>query len=121
MNTNCKKCSALCCKYFALEIDKPTTKNDFENIRWYISHQRTSVFIQDGKWYLNVKNRCKYLDGNGHCKIYDKRPAVCRRLDPARCEYHDQNAVREIKNAKQLEEYLKDKPLRRKRRKRNSR
>ena len=120
MSTTCKKCTALCCKYFALEIDKPTTKNDFENIRWYISHQRTSVFIQQGKWYLNVKNRCKHLDGNNRCKIYEERPAICRRLDPGNCEFHDQNAVREIKTSRQLTQYLEENPLRKKRRSKRS-
>ena len=79
--STCSKCSALCCKYFALEIDRPSTRNDFENIRWYISHQKTSVYIQAGKWFLNVKNRCKYLDGSHRCSIYEHRPAICRRLD----------------------------------------
>jgi len=116
MSRTCKKCDALCCKYFAMEIDKPTTRNDFENIRWYISHQKTSVFIQERKWYLNVKNRCKHLDSNNRCKIYKTRPAICRRLDPEQCEYHDRDAVREIKTLKQLERYLEEKPIRRKKR-----
>lgn len=118
MGSICNKCSALCCSYFALEIDKPTTRNDFENIRWYISHRKTSVFIQSGRWYLNVKNRCKNLDRTNRCKIYEDRPAICRRLDPKRCEYHDQNAVREIKTSKQLEQYLEENPLKRRRKKR---
>ena len=117
MSTTCKKCSALCCNYFALELDKPTTRNDFENIRWYISHQKTSVFIQAGKWYLNVKNRCKNLDRTHRCKIYENRPAICRRLDSKNCEYHDQNAVREIKTSKQLAQYLEENPLRKRRKK----
>ena len=114
MSTTCKKCRALCCSYFALEIDRPTTRNDFENIRWYISHQRTSVFIQGGRWYLNVKNRCRHLDRAHRCMIYDSRPAICRRLDPRSCEYHDQNAVREIKTGRQLAQYLKEHPVRKK-------
>jgi len=104
--STCNKCSALCCRYFALEIDKPTTRNDFENIRWYISHEKTSVFIQRGKWYLNVKNRCKHLDGGNRCAMYENRPAICRRLDASGCEYHDQNGVREIRTLKQLSLYL---------------
>ena len=113
----CEQCDALCCKYFALEIDKPTTKNDLENIRWYISHQKTSVFIQNGKWYLQVKNRCNHLDRNNRCKIYENRPAICKRLDPKGCEYHDRHAVKEIKTLHQLGRYLDEHPIRRKRRK----
>jgi len=118
VKTTCEECDALCCKYLAMEIDKPTTRNDFENIRWYISHQRTSVFIQEGKWYLSVKNRCKYLDGNNRCKIYENRPAICRRHDPRRCEYQSQDSIRQIKTLKQLERYLEDNPIKRKRKRR---
>ena len=116
MSNNCNKCDGLCCKYFAMEIDKPTTRNDFENIRWYISHQKTSVFIQEGKWYLNVNNRCRYLDRDNRCKIYENRPAICRRLDPKNCEYHDQDAVREIRTPEHLAKYLEEKPIKKARR-----
>jgi len=117
VSNTCEKCDALCCKYLALEIDRPITRNDFENIRWYVSHQKTSVFIQEGKWYLNVKNRCRHLDSDGMCAIYEERPAICRRLDPDNCEYHDRTSVREIKTLTQLGRYLEEKPVRRKRRK----
>jgi Fe-S-cluster containining protein len=113
LNGTCKKCSALCCKYFALEIDKPSTRNDFENIRWYISHQKTSVFIQKGKWFLNVKNRCKHLDDGSRCTVYAHRPAICRRLDSNGCEYHDKHAVREIRTPQQLEAYLGERSAKR--------
>lgn len=117
LNTTCSKCSALCCKYFALEIDRPETRNDFENIRWYISHEKTSVFIQGGKWFLNVKNRCRHLDGDNRCAVYENRPAICRRLDANGCEYHDRNGVREIRTQKQLEAYLDERSAKRTRRK----
>jgi hypothetical protein len=29
----CKKCRGQCCKYIALEIDKPVNKTDYDNIR----------------------------------------------------------------------------------------
>lgn len=116
MQNTCSRCSALCCKYFALEIDAPVTKNDFENIRWYISHQKTSVFIQQGKWFLNVKNRCRYLDGNNRCTVYEQRPAICRRLDASGCEYHHIDGVREIRTPKQLAAYLKERSEKRSRR-----
>jgi Fe-S-cluster containining protein len=113
----CRICGALCCKYFALEIDKPTTRRDFENIRWYISHQKVSVFIQEGRWYLKVGNRCRYLDGTDHCKIYKRRPSICQKHSARECEYHDRNAVREIRTLKQLERYREEESVRRKKRK----
>lgn len=111
--STCSKCNARCCKYFALEIDRPESRNDFENIRWYISHEKTSVFIERGKWFLNVKNRCRYLDVDNRCTVYENRPAICRRLDTNGCEYHDTPPIREIKTPKQLEAYLREQSAKR--------
>lgn len=114
MNKLCKTCGALCCKYFALEIDRPTTRGDLENIRWYLSHHKVAIFIQEKGWYLKVGNRCKHLAGNGRCKVYDERPAICRKHNVLECEYHYRSAVREIRTLKQLERYLQENPVRRK-------
>jgi len=29
----CQSCDAKCCRYFALEIDKPTTRSDVDTMR----------------------------------------------------------------------------------------
>jgi uncharacterized protein len=54
----CRECEAKCCKYFALQIDTPKRKSDFENIRWYLAHENVSVFVDKRKWFLNVDNKC---------------------------------------------------------------
>ena len=74
----CNLCTGMCCTYFALEIDKPTTIAEFENIKWYIIHENTSIFIQDGDWYLQIKNRCRHLLPDYRCGIYETRPEICR-------------------------------------------
>ncbi|HTN76186.1 MAG TPA: hypothetical protein VL096_13105, partial [Pirellulaceae bacterium] len=43
----CDHCTAKCCKYFALPIDTPTTFKDFEYMRWFLLHDRASVFVDD--------------------------------------------------------------------------
>ena len=48
----CHDCSAKCCKYFALQIDTPTTPKDHDNIRWYLLHEHIAVWVQDGDWRL---------------------------------------------------------------------
>ena len=85
--TLCKKCNAKCCKYFALQIDTPKSKIDFENIRWYIAHKKVSIFIEKRKWYLQISNKCEYLLGNNKCSIYDKRPIICKEHETSVCEY----------------------------------
>ena len=74
----CHLCSALCCKYFALEIDKPVTPSDHDEVRWYLLHQSTAVWVQDGDWYLEVRSVCGQLQADGSCGIYETRPQICR-------------------------------------------
>jgi Fe-S-cluster containining protein len=73
----CRKCGSKCCKYFALEIDKPADEEELDDVRWYLCHQGASVFVEEGKWYLELQNMCKYLQPGGGCAIYEKRPRIC--------------------------------------------
>lgn len=75
----CNKCEAKCCKYVALEIDKPTSKRDYDNIRWYLLHKKVKVF-QDWskKWYIEFETECSELGDDFKCKYYDNRPMICR-------------------------------------------
>ena len=82
----CDSCDGKCCRYFALEIDKPTTKRDFDDIRWYLAHEHIRVFVEDGSWYLEVQNCCRHLDASSRCRIYDQRPALCREHSTENCE-----------------------------------
>ena len=41
----CDHCTAKCCKYFALPIETPTTRKDFDYVRWYLLHGEATVFI----------------------------------------------------------------------------
>lgn len=82
----CKQCSAKCCRYFALQIDTPTTRNEFQNVRWYLAHNNVAIFIDDGMWFLEVFSECKYLTPDHRCKVYDNRPEVCRDHSSTNCE-----------------------------------
>lgn len=92
----CDICRARCCLYFALEIDKPTTKRDFENLKWYVIHRNTFVFVEDGRWFLQINQPCRYLGKNFECTIYERRPLICREhgydeFERPNCEYfHDE-------------------------------
>ncbi len=92
MDPRCKKCNARCCRYYCFQIDSPDTFEEFDNIRWYLMHDNTTVHIDlAGDWYIKVDNRCKNLvepPGGGHaCKDYANRAFVCRQLSPARCDF----------------------------------
>lgn len=85
----CEYCTAKCCRYFALPIDNPDTFEDFEYIRWYLLHERASVFVEDDQWYLLVHTVCKHLQDDYRCGIYETRPEICREYSTDNCEYED--------------------------------
>ena len=85
----CSYCRAKCCCYFALPIDTPEDWDDFEFIRWYLLHERATIFTEDDCWYLLVHNRCKSLRDDNLCDAYETRPEICRDYTTKNCEYED--------------------------------
>ena len=102
----CDHCTAKCCKYFALPIDEPKTRRDFDFIRWYLLHEWATVFTEDESWYLLVHTQCKHLQPNNLCGIYDTRPQICRDYSIKNCEYEDDWVYdRYFETPEQVEEY----------------
>jgi Fe-S-cluster containining protein len=87
-NNPCFDCKGQCCNHVAVPIDKPTTRDDFGDIRWYVSHKNVQVFVEDGDWYLCFLTPCRYLTKDYLCSDYDNRPKICRDYDPENCERH---------------------------------
>jgi len=85
----CEYCTAKCCRYFALPIENPDTYSELEYLRWFLLHERASVFKEDDDWYLLVHTQCKHLQDNNMCGIYDTRPEICREYTTKNCEYDD--------------------------------
>ena len=83
----CTYCTAKCCRYFALAMDKPTTWRDFDHMRWFLLHEKASLFVEEGDWYLLVHTPCKHLQPNNLCGIYETRPQICRDYTTDKCEY----------------------------------
>jgi Fe-S-cluster containining protein len=84
----CADCDA-CCKYVSVEIDKPTTKTELEDIKFYLYHKGVSVYIDfDHSWNILYESRCDKLDQNGSCTIYEERPPLCKDFDREDC--HEQ-------------------------------
>ena len=87
--TLCDYCTAKCCRYFALPIDNPEDRRDWDFIRWYLLHDRASVFFEDDNWYLLVHTTCKHLQDDNRCGIYETRPQICREYTTDVCEYEE--------------------------------
>jgi Fe-S-cluster containining protein len=108
--SQCVKCTGLCCRYFALPIETPEDKEDYDDIRWYLCHKDVTVFVEDGDWYLNIKNKCRHLSEKDYrCRIYDKRPRICRKYRHADCDFVDGEYDYELHftDDRQMEEYIK--------------
>jgi Fe-S-cluster containining protein len=85
----CDYCTAKCCRYFALPIDRPKSEQDYDYIRWYLLHEQATMFLEDDDWYLLVHTVCKHLQDDNRCGIYETRPQICRDYTTKDCEYED--------------------------------
>ncbi|WP_075084127.1 YkgJ family cysteine cluster protein [Mariniblastus fucicola] len=102
----CDYCTAKCCRYFALSIDTPRTAADFDYLRWYLLHDRASLFVEGTTWYLLVHTTCKHLQDDHRCGIYETRPKICRDYTTHECEYDDSYTYDwYFETPEQIEEY----------------
>ena len=102
----CDHCTAKCCRYFALPIDTPTTRKDFDYIHWFLLHGDVAVFAEQGQWYLLVNNVCRHLQDDHRCGIYTSRPRVCREYSTDDCEYADDFVYEKyLETPEQVQEY----------------
>jgi uncharacterized protein len=103
----CQFCPAKCCRYFAMPMDVPTELKDFEYIRWFIMHDRATVFTEDESWYLLVHSVCKHLQPDQRCGIYEHRPQICREYSTDNCEYEDDWTYdRYFETSEQVQDYI---------------
>ena len=102
----CEYCTAKCCRYFSLPIDKPETFDDFDYYRWFLMHDRATIFTEEDRWYLLVYTPCKHLQSDNRCGIYNTRPKICREYTTEQCEYDDDYTFdRYFELPEQLAEY----------------
>ena len=110
MTPACVRCDGKCCRYFALPIETPEDWDDYDDIRWYLCHEGVTVFVEDDDWYLNVKNKCRYLSEKDYrCGNYELRPKICRGYDTDNCDMtgDDYDYELHFQNDKQMEEYMR--------------
>jgi len=106
----CRRCAGLCCRYFALPIETPETRADYDDIRWYLCHENVSVFVEDGDWYLSVRNVCRHLSQEScACDVYDRRPKICRTYKHSDCDYVPGAYDYELHftNDREMDEYIR--------------
>lgn len=111
MSSLCDECAALCCRYIALPLDNPKDVEDYDNIRWYLLHENIVVFIEDKQWYIGIMTKCKHLQPDNRCGIYQTRPRICRSYTTDNCDYHGGDYDYEVlfTSGEQLREYAEKK------------
>lgn len=105
----CDGCTGLCCQYFALPIETPEDKEDYDDIRWYLCHKSITVFVEEGDWYININNKCRHLTKDNECAVYNKRPKICRGYSHKDCDYTEGEYDYELHftDDKQMAEYIR--------------
>lgn len=107
--SKCGGCTALCCRYFALEVDAPDEPEDFENLRWYLIHEDVNIFVEDDEWYVQIFRKCTWLGSDNKCSRYDDRPTICREYDDEWCDKDgDAEDALVFRSIDQLEAYRDD-------------
>jgi Fe-S-cluster containining protein len=81
----CLSCG-LCCSYVAVDIEDPTTLRGATNILWYLYHDGVGVYTDGEDWMVTFDTRCRHLQDDNRCRIYEVRPQICREFDETSCE-----------------------------------
>ncbi|NLW31039.1 MAG: hypothetical protein GXY77_06230 [Fibrobacter sp.] len=113
---NCSDCDAYCCRHVALHIDKPVSKKDYDQIRWYLLHENVWVSIDfENNWILEFRTPCRNIASDHKCIDYENRPKICRDYpsEDQLCERQtDKPFYRYLfKNDKEFEKYLDKKGI----------
>lgn len=83
----CEHCTAACCRYLAVPLDPPRSARDYDDLRWYLMHEKILVFVEEGSWYIQFATTCRHLGGDNLCTVYETRPDICREYEPGNCDY----------------------------------
>lgn len=108
---NCENCNGKCCKHVAIEIDTPESKEDFENIRWFVAHKNINVYVDDDNaWHVEFITPCEFLGEHNKCQIYNNRPEICREYNQDECVFHNEYAEKHtFGSLEEIDKFIKKK------------
>lgn len=82
----CGTCNGACCRYVSVHIDTPNSLDDFDEVKWFVSHRNIVVYKDcEDDWLVEFNTRCKFLNKNNRCTDYENRTDVCRDYGPDDC------------------------------------
>jgi Fe-S-cluster containining protein len=68
-------------------IDGPINAKAASEILWHLYHRDVSVYRDgDDEWMVQFEARCRHLNTDNTCAIYEQRPHICRSYSEESCE-----------------------------------
>lgn len=110
---NCFECNQECCKSVIVQIDDPETFEDWEDIKWQVAHHNVRVIKDNcGDWCVEFLTECDEMADDGKCKIYEKRPQMCRNHSAETCVINGEGEYYEVvfDCINDVEKYLEEHP-----------
>tara|TARA_Y100000310_G_C20512546_1_gene729572 strand:- start:262 stop:666 length:405 start_codon:yes stop_codon:yes gene_type:complete len=111
----CENCpDSSCCRDVTTEIDDPETLEDWDEIRWMVSHKNVAVYKDnDDDWVVEFKTPCEKLNEKGGCTVYHKRPGICQEHALDTCVYNGEGDTYKVRfdTVEQVEDYIKKNAL----------
>jgi Fe-S-cluster containining protein len=108
-DNQCDDCiPAKCCMYFSVEIDEPEDMDDWNDMLWILAHRDAEIYMDDDRWYVLVKNPCRFYDPIKKCLIYTNRPRICQGHTWDDCEFKDEyNFDLHFHSYEEMERYIR--------------
>jgi Fe-S-cluster containining protein len=103
----CDDCPALCCHDLSIEIKRPRTRHEIDDLKWRLNYDTVGIYLRNRRWHMVVKGRCQFLDEANLCTIYDRRYDICRDHTPPYCEKYDDWYDVMFTHPDELEAYLR--------------
>lgn len=105
----CHECKGKCCRDLAIEMDTPKNREDWDYIKWMVAHENVSVYMdKENDWLVEFRTNCKMLTENNECKVYEKRPLICKNHKIHTCVMNGDEDDEKIRfdTVEQVEEYI---------------
>jgi len=107
----CSDCDQRCCRSVCIEVDPPRSHRDYSDLLFYLYHRDTRIVVAKNarhrEWYVEFVSPCRHLV-DGRCRIYQKRPPVCREHEMESCERNRPENFLYIESPREFFDFLEN-------------
>lgn len=80
-------CRARCCRYITISVATPRSREDWDEMRWWLAHAGVLVTKDEDGWSVHVETRCGNLGRGNACDVYPHHMKTCKDYDASHCEF----------------------------------